>query len=38
MDRVNPLYIPRNEDALTQATVGGLAPYHRLLDAVTPSV
>jgi uncharacterized protein YdiU (UPF0061 family) len=38
MDRVNPLYIPRNhlvEDALTQATVGDLAPYHRLLDAVT---
>jgi serine/tyrosine/threonine adenylyltransferase len=38
MDRVNPLYIPRNhlvEDALTNATVGDLAPYHRLLDAVT---
>jgi uncharacterized protein YdiU (UPF0061 family) len=38
MDRVNPLYIPRNhlvEDALTQAAVGDLAPYHRLLDAVT---
>jgi serine/tyrosine/threonine adenylyltransferase len=38
MDRVNPLYIPRNhlvEDALTQATVGDLAPYHRLLDVVT---
>jgi uncharacterized protein YdiU (UPF0061 family) len=38
MDRVNPLYIPRNhlvEDALTQATIGDLAPYHRLLDAVT---
>jgi uncharacterized protein YdiU (UPF0061 family) len=38
MDRVNPLYIPRNhlvEDALTQATVGDLAPYHRLLNAVT---
>jgi uncharacterized protein YdiU (UPF0061 family) len=38
MDRVNPLYVPRNhlvEDALTQATVGDLAPYHRLLDAVT---
>ena len=37
MDRVNPLYIPRNhlvEDALSQATVGDLAPYHRLLDAV----
>ena len=38
MDRVNPLYIPRNhlvEDALTQATIGDLASYHRLLDAVT---
>jgi uncharacterized protein YdiU (UPF0061 family) len=38
MDRVNPLYIPRNhlvEDALTQAVGGDLAPYHRLLDAVT---
>ncbi len=38
MDRVNPLYIPRNhlvEDALTQATVGDLAPYHQLLNAVT---
>jgi uncharacterized protein YdiU (UPF0061 family) len=37
MDRVNPLYIPRNhlvEDALTQAAVGDLAPYHRVLDAV----
>ena len=38
MDRVNPVYIPRNhlvEDALTQASVGDLTPYHRLLDAVT---
>ena len=38
MDRVNPLYIPRNhlvEDALIQASAGDLAPYHRLLDAVT---
>ncbi len=38
MDGVNPLYIPRNhlvEDALTQATIGDLAPYDRLLDAVT---
>ncbi len=37
MDRVNPLYIPRNhlvEDALTQATVGNLARYHQLLNAV----
>ena len=38
MDRVNPLYIPRNhmvEDALTEATVGDMAPYHQLLQAVT---
>jgi uncharacterized protein YdiU (UPF0061 family) len=38
MDRVNPLYIPRNhlvEDALIHASAGDLAPYHRLLDAVT---
>jgi uncharacterized protein YdiU (UPF0061 family) len=38
MDRVNPVVIPRNhalDDALTQATVGDLAPYRRLLDAVT---
>jgi serine/tyrosine/threonine adenylyltransferase len=38
MDRVNPLYIPRShlvEDALTHATVGDLAPYHRLLAAIT---
>jgi uncharacterized protein YdiU (UPF0061 family) len=37
MDRVNPLYIPRNhlvEDALSHAIVGDLAPYQRLLDAV----
>jgi uncharacterized protein YdiU (UPF0061 family) len=38
MDRVNPLYIPRNhlvEDALTQATVGDLEPYRRLLGVLT---
>jgi uncharacterized protein YdiU (UPF0061 family) len=38
MDRANPVVIPRNhlvEDALTQATVGDLAPLHRLIDAVT---
>jgi len=37
MDRVNPVYIPRNhlvEDALTQATVGDLGPYRRLVEAV----
>ncbi len=38
MDRVNPLYIPRNhlvEEALTAATGGDLEPLRRLLDAVT---
>lgn len=38
MDRVNPLYIPRNhavEDALASATVGDLAPLERLTAAVT---
>ena len=38
MDRVNPVYIPRNhlvEEALTAATEGDLDPIERLLDAVT---
>ena len=38
MDRVNPVYIPRNhlvEEALTAATGGDLDPLHRLLDAVS---
>ncbi|MEO3933087.1 YdiU family protein [Micrococcaceae bacterium Sec7.4] len=38
MDRVNPVYIPRNhlvEEALTSATGGELDPLKRLLDAVT---
>jgi serine/tyrosine/threonine adenylyltransferase len=38
MDRVNPVYIPRNhvvEDALTAATNGDMAPFERLLDVVT---
>jgi serine/tyrosine/threonine adenylyltransferase len=38
MDRVNPLYIPRNhlvEEALAAATADDLEPLHRLLDAVT---
>ncbi|MEO5832732.1 MAG: protein adenylyltransferase SelO [Nakamurella sp.] len=38
MDRVNPVYIPRNhlvEEALDAATDGDLDPLHRLLDAVT---
>jgi uncharacterized protein YdiU (UPF0061 family) len=37
MDRVNPLYIPRNhlvEEALDAATGGDLAPLDRLLEAV----
>ena len=37
MDRVNPVYIPRNhlvEEALTAATAGDLAPFERLLDVV----
>ena len=38
MDRVNPVYVPRNqlvEEALTAGTAGDLAPLHRLLEAVT---
>lgn len=38
MDRVNPVYIPRNhlvEEALTAATAGDLTPVRRLLTAVT---
>ncbi|MGE2712926.1 protein adenylyltransferase SelO [Mycolicibacterium litorale] len=38
MDRVNPVYIPRNhlvEEALTAAAGGDLAPFDRLLSAVT---
>jgi serine/tyrosine/threonine adenylyltransferase len=38
MDRVNPVYIPRNhlvEDALAAGTAGDLDPLERLLDAVT---
>jgi uncharacterized protein YdiU (UPF0061 family) len=37
MDRVNPLYIPRNhhvEDALTSATIGDLEPFRRLIDVL----
>jgi protein adenylyltransferase len=37
MDRVNPLYIPRNhlvEEALSAATDGDLEPFERLLEAV----
>ncbi|RBY79573.1 YdiU family protein [Geodermatophilus sp. TF02-6] len=38
MDRVNPVYTPRNhlvEEALAAATEGDLDPLERLLDAVT---
>jgi uncharacterized protein YdiU (UPF0061 family) len=38
MDRVNPVYVPRNhlvEEALTAATAGDLGPFHRLLDVVS---
>jgi uncharacterized protein YdiU (UPF0061 family) len=37
MDRVNPVYIPRNhlvEETLTAATSGDLEPFHRLLDVI----
>ncbi|HYF44654.1 MAG TPA: protein adenylyltransferase SelO family protein, partial [Acidimicrobiales bacterium] len=38
LDRVNPVYVPRNhlvEEALAAATDGDLGPVERLLDAVT---
>ncbi|HEY5196093.1 MAG TPA: YdiU family protein [Solirubrobacteraceae bacterium] len=38
MDRVNPVYIPRNhevERALAAAVAGDLEPFQRLLDALT---
>ena len=38
MDRINPVYIPRNhlvEEALTAATAGDLSVYESLLDVVT---
>ena len=38
MNRVNPIYIPRNhlvEEALTAATAGDLAPFRRLVDIVS---
>jgi serine/tyrosine/threonine adenylyltransferase len=38
MDRVNPVYIPRNhhvEAALAAATAGDMAPLHRLVDVVS---
>jgi len=38
MDRVNPVHIPRNhrvEEALTAATAGDMAPFRRLVEAVS---
>ena len=38
MNRVNPVYIPRNhlvEEALAAATAGDLAPFRRLVDVVS---
>ncbi|CAA9515103.1 MAG: Selenoprotein O and cysteine-containing homologs, partial [uncultured Solirubrobacteraceae bacterium] len=38
MDRVNPVYVPRNhlvEEALTAATAGELEPVERLLDVLS---
>jgi uncharacterized protein YdiU (UPF0061 family) len=38
MDRVNPLYIPRNhlvEEALAAATAGDLEPFHRLVGVIS---
>jgi uncharacterized protein YdiU (UPF0061 family) len=37
MDRVNPVYVPRNhhvEEALTAATAGDLEPFRALLDVL----
>lgn len=37
MDRVNPVYIPRNhrvEEALSAATAGNLGPFRRLIDVL----
>jgi uncharacterized protein YdiU (UPF0061 family) len=37
MDRVNPVYIPRNhqmEEALAAASAGDLGPLRRLLDVL----
>jgi serine/tyrosine/threonine adenylyltransferase len=38
MDRVNPVYIPRNhrvEEALAKAATGDMGPFHQLVDAVS---
>jgi uncharacterized protein YdiU (UPF0061 family) len=37
MDRVNPVYVPRNhhvEEALAAATAGDLGPFERLVDVL----
>jgi uncharacterized protein YdiU (UPF0061 family) len=37
MDRVNPVYIPRNhrvEEALSAATGGDMAPFDRLIEVL----
>jgi uncharacterized protein YdiU (UPF0061 family) len=36
--RVNPVYIPRNhrvEEALAEATIGEMGPFHRLVEVVS---
>ena len=41
MDRVNPVYIPRNhlvEEALAAATVGDLVPFRELVDVLARAV
>ncbi|MHA6615960.1 hypothetical protein [Pseudonocardia sp. DLS-67] len=38
MDRVDPVHVPRNhvvEEALTAATAGDMAPFHRLVEVVS---
>jgi uncharacterized protein YdiU (UPF0061 family) len=38
MDQINPVYILRNhrvEEALAEAALGDLGPFHRLLGAVS---
>ena len=38
MDRVNPVYIPRNhrvEEALVKAADGEMGPFHQLADVVS---
>jgi uncharacterized protein YdiU (UPF0061 family) len=38
MDRVNPVYIPRNhrvEEALAAATDGEMGPFRRLVDVIS---